>query len=57
MKGKGLGLPVGTTAFAVPATGPVKVQLVNSQSGLCWESLFSAPFTKNVGRAVQGQDQ
>ncbi|MBX3023938.1 hypothetical protein KF840_03415 [bacterium] len=43
VKGKGAGLPV----IAPPLTGPVTAQLVNSQSGLCWQSVFNSPFTKN----------
>lgn len=44
VKGKGAGLP----DMATPFTGPVTVQLVNSETGLCWTSAFSAPFSKNV---------
>jgi hypothetical protein len=45
VKGKGSNLPDG---FPPPLTGPVTVQLVNSQSGICWESVMAAPFSKNV---------
>ncbi|HSP98685.1 MAG TPA: hypothetical protein VL049_15800 [Candidatus Dormibacteraeota bacterium] len=44
VKGKGINLP----DITPPMTGPVTVQLVNSQSGVCWQSLFSFPFLKNV---------
>lgn len=44
VKGKGGNLP----DMATPFTGPVTVQLVNSQSGICWGSVFNAPFSKNI---------
>jgi hypothetical protein len=45
VKGKGNNLPDG---FPPPLTGPVTVQLVNSQSGICWESVMNSPFLKNI---------
>lgn len=53
VKGKGGNLP----DIAPPLTGPVTVQLVNSQSGICWESVFNAPFLKNVPGSFKGKDQ
>ena len=44
LKGKGLNLP----DIAPPMTGPVTVQMVNSESGLCWQSVFNSPFLKNI---------
>jgi hypothetical protein len=44
VKGKGVNLP----DIGPPLTGPVTVQLVNSSSGLCWQSVFNSPFLKNV---------
>ena len=41
-RGERLGLPV----LPVPAAGAVRVQLV-SESGVCWESVHSAPFDRN----------
>jgi hypothetical protein len=44
VKGKGVNLP----DIAPALTGPVTVQMVNSQSGICWQSVFNSPFLKNV---------
>ncbi|MCC6764535.1 MAG: hypothetical protein IT293_07715 [Deltaproteobacteria bacterium] len=43
-KGKGdrLGMPPNLAAL----TSPVRAQLVNDTSGICWEAVFSAPFKK-----------
>jgi hypothetical protein len=53
VKGKGADLP----DIPPPLTGPVTVQLVNSQSGLCWQSVFTAPFLKNAAGAFKGKDE
>jgi hypothetical protein len=45
VKGKGVALPDPTP----PLTLPVTVQMVNSDSGLCWEGVYDTPnVTKNV---------
>jgi hypothetical protein len=44
LKGKGAEVP----SLALPATGPVVVQLVNSETGLCWDGVFdSGAISKN----------
>ena len=47
-KGKGLALPDPTP----PLTLPVAVQIVNSDSGLCWEGVYDTP---EVKKNVLGQ--
>lgn len=52
VKGKGLNLPDPSP----PLTLPVTVQLVNSQTGICWEGVF-ATATKNVAGSFKAKDQ
>ena len=56
VKGKGANLPVGTPDITPPLTLPVTAQLVNSQSGLCWESVFSTQI-KNQAGLFKAKDQ
>jgi len=43
VKGKGINLPTLDPDF----DDPVTVQAINSATGICWESVFNAPFVKN----------
>ena len=46
MKGKGINLP----DIAPALTLPVTVQMVNSESGLCWQSVFNAAIKNQTGQ-------
>ena len=52
VKGKGSALPDITPALTLPVT----VQLVNSESGLCWQSVFTTSI-KNVAGQFKAKDQ
>jgi hypothetical protein len=52
VKGKGSALPDITPALTLPVT----VQLVNSESGICWQSVFTTSI-KNVAGQFKAKDQ
>lgn len=52
LKGKGINLP----DIAPALTLPVTVQMVNSQSGLCWESVFTSAIKNQTGQ-FKAKDQ
>lgn len=52
LKGKGINLP----DIAPALTLPVTVQLVNSASGLCWESVFTSAIKNQTGQ-FKAKDQ
>jgi cysteine-rich repeat protein len=46
---KAKGVLVETPAFGPSTGGPVVVQLIQSSSAVCWQSVFHAPFKKSDG--------